>query len=113
MTTFGGSYSFTDYSYSVNGSDYYYISNNDYADIIGFVFNTENKVSSFWVYYKPAKVDTIKEYLAKQYVAANSESTSNSFVFYNSKKDLKVVLDKFNGAVVYTNLSMKQHDSPK
>ena len=70
-------------------------------------------MSSFWVYYKPAKVDTIKEYLAKQYEAANSESTSNSFVFYNSKKDLKVVLDKLNGAVVYTNLSMKQHDSPK
>lgn len=113
MATLGGSYSFTDYSYSANGSDYYYISNNDYADIIGFVFNTENKVSSFWVYYKPAKVDTIKEYLAKQYVAANSESTSNLYVFYNSKKDLKVVLDKLNGAVVYTNLSMKQHDSPK
>lgn len=113
MKNLGGSYSFSDYSYSVNGSDYYYISNNDYADIIGFVFNTENKVSSFWVYYKPAKVDTIKEYLAKQYVAANSESTSNLFVFYNSKKDLKVVLDKLNGAVVYTNLSMKQHESPK
>lgn len=113
MKNLGGSYSFSDDSYSVNGSDYYYISNNDYADIIGFVFNTESKVSSFWVYYKPAKVDTVKEYLAKQYEAANSESTSNLFVFYNSKKDLKVVLDKLNGAVVYTNLNMKQHDTPK
>lgn len=113
MKNLGGSYSFSDDSYSVNGSDYYYISNNDYADIIGFVFNTESKVSSFWVYYKPTKVDTVKEYLAKQYEAANSESTSNLFVFYNSKKDLKVVLDKLNGAVVYTNLNMKQHDTPK
>lgn len=113
MKNLGGSYSLSDYSYSVNGSDYYNISNNDYADIIGFVFNTENKVSSFWVYYKPAKVDAIKEYLAKQYKAANSESTSNLFVFYNSKKDLKIVLDKLNGAVVYTNLNMKQHDTPK
>lgn len=112
MANLSGSYSFSDYSYSVNGSDYYYISNNEYTDLVGFVFNTENKVSSFWVYYKPAKVDSVKEYLANNYVAADSESTSYSFVFYNSQKDIKVVLDKLNSAVVYTNLNMKQHASP-
>lgn len=113
MKNLGGSYSFSDHSYSVNGSDYYSISNNDYADIVGFVFNTEDKVSSFWVYYKPAEVDTVKNYLAKNYIAADSESTNNTFVFYNSSKDLKVVLDRLNGAVVYTNLNMKQHETPK
>lgn len=113
MKAFGGSYSFTDNSYSVNGSDYYYLSNNDYADIVGFVFNTDSKVSSFWVYYKADKIENVKQYLAKDYVTADSESTSNTFVFYNGQKDLKIVLDKLNGAVVYTNLNMKQHETPQ
>lgn len=113
MTNLDGSYSFSDYSYSVNGSDYYYINNNDYADIVGFVFNTEDAVSQFWVYYKPDKVDDIKNYLAKNYTAAESENTGNTYVFYNSSKDLKVILDGLNGAVVYTNLNMKQHETPQ
>lgn len=113
MKNLGGSYSFSDYSYSANGSDYYNISNNDYADIVGFVFNTEDKVSQFWVYYKPAKVDDIKNYLAKNYTAAESENTGNTYVFYNSSKDLEVVLDGLNGAVIYTNLSMTQHATPQ
>lgn len=113
MANLGGSYSFSDYSYSVNGSDYYYITGNDYADIIGFVFNTEDKVSSFWIYYKPAKEEIVKNYLAKIYTAADDECTSSVLVFYNSQKDLKVVLDKWNGAVIYTNLSMTQHETPQ
>ena len=113
MASLGGSYSFSDYSYSVNGSDYYYINNNEYADIVGFVFNTDNQVSSFWVYYKPAKFDAVKQYLANNYTSADSESTNNIFVFYNSNKDLRIVLDKANGAVTYTNLLIPQHESPK
>lgn len=108
----GCSYSFSDYSYSANGSDYYYIDNNDYADIVGFVFNTDNQVSSYWVYFKSAKVDAVYNYLTKKYSAAETESTEYVYVFYNDSKDLKVVLDLMNGAVVYTKLDMKQHETP-
>lgn len=108
----GCSYSFSDYSYSVNGSDYYYIENNNYADLVGFVFNTDNQVSQYWVYFKPAKVNDAYNYLAKKYTAATSESTEYTYVFYNGNKNLKVVLDLMNGAVIYTKLDMKQHQTP-
>lgn len=108
----GCSYSFSDYSYSVNGSDYYYIENNNYADLVGFVFNTDNQVSQYWVYFKPAKVNEAYNYLAKKYTAATSESTEYTYVFYNDNKNLKVVLDLMNGAVIYTKLDMKQHQTP-
>ena len=108
----GCSYSFSDNSYSVNGSDYYYIENNNYADLVGFVFNTDNQVSQYWVYYKYAKVNEAYSYLSKKYTAAEGESTDYEYVFYNNNKDLKVVLDLMNGAVIYTKLDMKQHETP-
>ena len=107
----GCSYSFSDYSYSVNGSDYYYIENNNYADIVGFVFNTDNQVSQYWVYFKPAKVNDAYNYLTKKYTAATSESSEYTYVFYNDNKNMKVVLDLMNGAVIYTKLDMKQHQT--
>jgi TorA maturation chaperone TorD len=114
VTGFGCSYSFSDHSYSVNGSDYYYIEqNNDYADIVGFVFNTDNQVSQCWVYFKHAKVNDVYSYLTKKYTAAESENTDYKYVFYNDNKDLKIVLDLMNGAVIYTKLDMKQHETPQ
>ena len=113
LESLGCSYSFSDNSYSANGSDYYYIEkNNDYADIVGFVFNTDNQVSQCWVYFKPAKVNDVYSYLTKKYTAAESESTDYEYVFYNDNKDLKIVLDLMNGAVIYTKLDMKQHETP-
>lgn len=112
MEGYGCGYSFSDNSYSANGSDYYYIENNDYADIVGFVFNTDNQVSQFWVYYKPSKVTDVYNYLTRKYTADENESTEYVYVFYNDNKDLKVVLDQINGAVVYTKLDMKQHETP-
>ncbi len=112
MEGYGCSYSFSDNSYSANGSDYYYIENNDYADIAGFVFNTDNQVSQYWVYYKPTKVNDVYNYLTRKYTAAKDENTEYVYVFYNDNKGVKVVLDLMSGAVVYTKLDMKQHETP-
>ncbi len=112
LESIGCSYSFSDYSYSANGSDYYYIENNSYAELVGFVFNPDNQVSQYWVYFKPAKVNDVYSYLTKKYTAAESESTESVYVFYNEGKDLKVILDLEFGAVVYTKLDMKQHQTP-
>ena len=68
--------------------------------------------SQFWVYYKPSKVTDVYNYLTREYIAAENESTEYVYVFYNDSKDLKVVLDQINGAVVYTKLDMKQHETP-
>ena len=112
MESMGYSYGFSDSSYSANGSDYYFIENNDYADVVGFVFNTDNQVSQYWVYYKSSKVNDVNDYLTRKYTAAENENTENAYVFYNANKDLKIVLDSMNGTVVYTKLDMKQHESP-
>lgn len=109
---YGCGFSFSDYSYSTNGSDYYYIEDNDYADIVAFVFNTNNQASEFWVYFKPARVTDVYNYLTQEYTEAEDETTEFLYVFYNDTKDLKVVLDLMNGAVVYTKLDMKQHETP-
>lgn len=84
----------------------------DYADIVGFVFNTDNQVSEYWVYYKPIKISDIRDYLSRIYTAAENESNEFAHVFYNGNRDLKVVLDTINGAVIYTKLDMKQHETP-
>ena len=112
MEGYGYSYSFSDNSYSANGSDYYYIANNDYADTAGFVFNTDNQVSQYWIYFKSAKVNDVNDYLTRKYTADENENTEYEHVFYNNNKDLKVVLDLMNGAVIYTKLDMKQHTPP-
>lgn len=112
MESCGCSFGFSDNSYSANGSDYYYIENNDYANIIGFVFNTDNQVSQYWVYYNLSKVDAVKKYLSHKYVSAENEGSENEYVFYNNNSDLKIVHDQMNGAVVYTKLDMKQHETP-
>ena len=112
MEGYGCSFSFSDDSYSANGSDYYYIENNEYADLAAFVFNTDNQASQYWVYYKPAKVTDVYNFLTQKYTAAENESAEYVYVFYNDKRDLKVTLDLMNGAVVYTKLDMKQHETP-
>lgn len=112
MEGYGCSFIFTDNSYSANGSDYYNIVNNDYADTIGFVFNIDNQVSQFWVYYKFSKVTDVYSYLAQKYTVAENENTEYVYVFYNDNRDLKVALDLFNGAVIYTKLDMRQHETP-
>lgn len=112
MDGYGYSYSFSDNSYSANGSDYYYIENNAYADIVGLVFNIDNQVSQYWVYFKPQKIDDVVKYLTHKYVIAENENTPTTYVYYNEGKDLKTVLDLENGAVIYTKLDMKQHQKP-
>lgn len=74
VESFGCSYSFSDYSYSVNGSDYYEIkNNNDYADFVGFVFNTDNQLSQCWVYYKSALAKDVYTYLTEKNTDVGSE----------------------------------------
>ncbi len=108
----GCSYILSDNAYSANGSDYYKIKNDDYADIMALVFNPDNQVSQYWVYYIPNKLEDVYSCLTKIYIPAENESTEYVYVFYNDSKDLKVLLDLMNGAVIYTKLNMKQHESP-
>lgn len=110
MTSYGYSFMMTDDSYSDNGSDYYNIVDNDYAQMVGFVFNPDNQVSEFWVYLKSSDViKTVYNDLCDKYQKASEENSSTRRVFYNQDKSLRITLDAQSLAVVYNNQNLKQH----
>ena len=112
MDKYGYQFFMSDDSYSKDGSDHYVITQNNYAERVGFVFNPDKQVSEFWVYLnKKAKPIDIIYYLEAKYINNEAESSKNNLVFYNKDKSVKIVLSINNAAVIYTKLSMKQHEA--
>lgn len=104
----------SDDSYSANGSDYYSIIDNEYANMVGFVFNSDNVVSEYWVYMNiNSDTNAAYNYLSKKYQENKSESTATSLVFYGENETLRVVFDLDNATITYTNLALRQHETPK
>lgn len=105
MAEWGYPYLFSDYSYSKNGSDYYTITDNHDASMVGFVFNGENKMCEYWVYlyedYMDYASDIIK-WLKDRYNHSEAESSPSQYVFYDTTKRLRVVFDA-SGYVSYTD----------
>ncbi len=114
MDKAGYSFLMSDYVYSANGSDYYSIADDDYMNMVGFVFNSDNKMSECWAYYNSGSAifNSIYKSLYNDYVECPSESTIGVYVFYNDDKSIKVTLDTNSGAVIYNNQTMKQHSTP-
>ena len=111
MADLGYPFIMSDYNYSVDGSEYYSIKDNEYASMVGLVFNPEKQVSEFWVYlHVTSDPYEINSYLSNKYIHHEEEDTEYNLVFYNKEKDMRVVFDLYNFAVVYTNLSMIQHE---
>lgn len=107
MEDCGYSYAMSDNSYSIDGSDYYYVPKDKYIQMVAFVQNPHKVVSEIWVYYTSSNVlETVYTTLQKEYKEAETEE---GYVFYNDEKNLKVTLNVQFGAVVYTNLGMEQH----
>lgn len=112
MDEYGYSFLMSDFNYSKDGSDYYYITGNQYAQMVGFVFNPDKKVSEFWVYMDTkSDPNDVYDYLCAKYTEYKSESSQYELVFYNDDKSMKVTFDLMNGAVIYTKLTMKQHEA--
>lgn len=104
----------SDDSYSANGSDYYSIMDNEYATMVGFVFNPDNVVSEYWVYMNTnSDANAAYNYLSKKYKENMTESTEKSLVFYNEDETLKVVFNLNDATTIYTNLALKQHETKK
>lgn len=111
MGGYGYSYLMSDDSYSKDGSDYYAVTDGDYAEMVGFVFNPNKQMSEFWIYMKTNyDAQKVYDYLRKKYTEDKSQREKYSCVFYNDDKSMKVVFDLKNGTVVYTKLTMKQHE---
>lgn len=115
MDKYGYLFSMTSYSYSKNGSDYYSIADNDYIETVGFVFNPDKQVSEFWLYLTTTvNISEVYNFLTNnKYIEYKSESTASTLVFYNTDKSIKVTLDRYQGALVYTKVTMKQHEAPE
>lgn len=111
MDKYGCQFLMSDNSYSKDGSDYYEIVDNDYAYMVGFVFNPDKLVSEFWVYMDTTSdPNDVYDYLCTKYTENKSESSQYELVFYNDDKSMKVTFDLKSGAVVYKKLTMKQHE---
>lgn len=121
MDKYGYSYLLSDDSYSENGSDYYTISDNDVFNMLGFVFNSDNQMSEYWLYWKRTESSSantlicrkILNELSELYEEAQAEETNSTYVFYNKDKSIKIVMDLKKTAVVYNNQNMKQHVAKK
>lgn len=112
MDNYGYSFLMSDNSYSVDGSDYYSVTDNGYLTMAGFVFNPDKQVSEFWLYLNSkSNPNEIYNYLGHKFQENESESTDSSIVFYNEDKTLKVVFDIVTPAVVYTKLTMRQREA--
>lgn len=112
MDKYGYSFLMSNNSYSKDGSDYYYITDNNYVQMIGFVFNPDKLVSEFWLYMDTkSDPNDIYGYLCAKYTEKESESSQYALVFYNDDKSIKVTFDLKAAAVIYTKLTMKQHEA--
>lgn len=112
MDKYGYSFVMSDNSYSVDGSDYYYITENGYLTMAGFVFNPDKQVSEFWLYLNlNSNPNHIYNYLVHKYKEDESESSDDSLVFYDEEKSTKVVFDLISSTVIYTKLTMKRHEA--
>lgn len=112
MDGYGYPFLMSDFNYSKDGSDYYSISANQYAQMVGFVFNPDKQVSEFWVYMNiKSDANDVYNYLQAKYKENESENTEYTFVFYNDEKSMKVTFDLVNAAVIYNKVTMKQHES--
>ena len=112
LPLWGYNFMFSDYSYSRNGSDYYKITDSEYAAMVGFVFNTENKMCEYWVYlFDDVRQSDVYTYLNTKYVQSVSERTSTQYVFYDKTRRQRIVFDK-SGYVSYTDSEQKPFVNP-
>ena len=112
MEGYGYSYLMSDFSYSKDGSDYYSITGNSYVQLAGFVFNPDKLVSEFWLYMNTkSDPNDVYDYLCAKYTEYEAESSEYRLVFYNEDKSMRVVFDLKNAAVIYTDMTVKQHET--
>ena len=104
MDKLGYVFALSNYSYSVNGSDYYYINDSERAFLVGFVFNSLDKMCEYWVYLnedvKPQEVDNI---IRLKYDFSQKESTDSQSVYYDTYQRFRVALNQ-DGTVVFNDI---------
>lgn len=107
-------YNFTDFSYSKDGSDYYF-GDNKFVDMVGFVFNPDKQMSEYWIYINTDEETkaAVWGFLGWRYKEAKNEDSNGVFVFYNDDKTVKITFHYFDSYVCYTNLTMPNSIAPE
>lgn len=114
MTNNSYKYVMTDNSYALDGSDYYLTPNNDYAEMVGFVFNKDKKMCEYWIYLTIQSANNIAyEFLHNKYVYSENETnpTIGEYVFYNPDKSIRITFN-LEGYVKYECLDMEGPTKP-
>lgn len=115
MTNNGFSYLMTDNSYALDGSDYYLFPYNDYAEMVGFVFNKDKKMCEYEVYLNTRSdaSTTVYEFLSDKYNFSESESNyaKGLYIFYNSDQSVRITFS-LEESVKYECLTMEGPTKP-
>ena len=107
MKSYGHTYIFSDYNYSANGTDFYFVYDNNEVNMVGFSYNSENKVAQYIIYLATnyaSFVADINTWLSQKYQFSAADSTKSVNVYYDSTKRIRVELDISEGFVTYTDL---------
>lgn len=108
MSNNGYTYLTSDYSYSLDGSDYYTIPNNDIATMVGFVFNKDKKMCEYWIYLNTkGDVSTVYSFLDSKYIFNENESDAKKgpYIFYNKANSVRITFS-LEGYVKYECIGM-------
>ena len=111
MTKDGLTFLLTDYSYSLDGSDYYTFPIDDVTTMVGFVFNKDKEMCEYWIYLNTENDDgtsTVYSFLNRKYGDESEESDSKKgmFIFYNAGHSVRITFC-LEGYVKYESLEME------
>lgn len=109
MADYGHSFLMSNTSYSLDGADLYYVSGNSHIMQLYFVYNPDAVVSEIWVYYNSSTNAENEIYLSldAKYIENEEEKETGKFVYYNADKTIRVVMDMWSKAIIYTDLTQK------
>lgn len=114
MTNNGFTFLMSDYSYSLDGSDYYSFPNNNIASMVGFVFNKDKEMCEYWVYLTSnSDASEVYSFLDSKYTFDENESDSKAgkYVFYNATRDVRITFS-LEGSVKYEKIGMTGPTKP-
>lgn len=114
MANNGFNYQMSDYSYSLDGSDYYATPVDDVATMVGLVFNKDKKMCEYWIYLN-TKVDTsiVYGFLNNKYKLSQSETNEDGglYIFYNLDNSIRVTFS-LEGYVKYECIGIDEPTKP-
>lgn len=100
-------FAYSSTSYSLDGADYYIVSNNLYISSIAFAFNANQIATEIWVYVNPKMEDDVYKSIEEEYISSDESHEVGEIPFYNESGTLKVIYNVKYSCIIYKDLTIK------